>query len=239
VKLKVKGDIIVNDDKWIYEFIGWDSCCPKDAEEAVAACAEGEELEVEISSGGGSVIAGSEIYSILSGYKGPMTITVTGLAASAASVIAMAGRCEMTRTALMMIHNTATVAAGDYRDMESAAEMLRTANEAIRAAYRHKTGLDEETLSDMMDRETWITAEKAVEYGFADAVAGDSEVMPAAAAFGNDMGGDRLARIRALIEKVRGGDNNTDNGSSAYAPLKTLEQAEADYNFMMLKGARK
>jgi hypothetical protein len=53
------------------------------------------------------------------------------------------------------------------------------------------------------------------------------------------MGGDRLARIRALIEKVRGGDNNADNGSSAYAPLKTLEQAEADYNFMMLKGARK
>jgi ATP-dependent protease ClpP protease subunit len=233
MKLKVKGDIIANDDKWIYEWVGWDSCCPKDAEEAVAACAEGEELEVEISSGGGSVIAGSEIYSILSGYKGPMTITVTGLAASAASVIAMAGRCEMTRTALMMIHNTATVAAGDYRDMESAAEMLRTANEAIRAAYRHKTGLDEETLSDMMDRETWITAEKAVEYGFADAVAGDSEVMPAAASFGNDMGGDRLARIRALIEKVRGGDNNTDNGSSAFA------RAEADYNFMMLKGARK
>ena len=54
MKLKVKGDIIVNDDKWIYEWIGWDSCCPKDAEEAVAACAEGEELEVEISSGGGS-----------------------------------------------------------------------------------------------------------------------------------------------------------------------------------------
>ena len=63
--------------------------------------------------------------------------------------------------------------------------------------------------------------------------------MPAAASFGNDMGGDRLARIRALIEKVRGGDNNADNGSSAYAPLKTLEQAEADYKFLMLKGAQK
>lgn len=233
MKLKVKGDIIVNDEKWIYDWIGWESCCPKDAEEAVAACAEGEELEVEISSGGGDVIAGSEIYSILSGYKGPLTITVTGLAASAASVIAMAGHCEMVRTALMMIHNTASVARGDYREMEHTAEVLRTANEAVRAAYRHKTGLDEKALSDMMDRETWITAEKAVEYGFADAVAGDTAETRIAASFGNEIDGDKLARIRALIEKVRGGDKKADNGSDAKA------RAEADYKFMLLKGAQR
>ena len=128
---------------------------------------------------------------------------------------------------------TASVARGDYREMEHTAEVLRTANEAVRAAYRHKTGLDEKALSDMMDRETWITAEKAVEYGFADAVAGDTAETRIAASFGNEMDGDKLARIRALIEKVRGGDKKADNGSDAKA------RAEADYKFMLLKGAQR
>lgn len=237
MKLSIKGDIIRNDDKWIYDFFEIEGCCPKDVEAAIEKCADGEPLDVEISSGGGDVIAGSEIYTALSGYKkGELTIRVTGLAASAASVIAMAGHCEMARTALMMIHNTATVARGDYRDMEHAAEVLRAANEAIRSAYKAKTGRSEEELAEMMDRETWIPAEKAVKLGFADGIMNDEEapVLPIAAAIGTSLSAEALEKLRARIKTIQDAEKGTaDNGHAA------LARAEADYNFMLLKGAQR
>ena len=236
MKLKIKGDIIPDADKWIYDFFDIDGVCPKDVETAIDQCADGEDLDVEISSGGGDVIAGSEIYSALSGYKkGALTIRVTGLAASAASVIAMAGRCEMARTALMMIHNTSTVASGDYRDMEHAAEVLRAANEAIRSAYKAKTGHTDEELAEMMDRETWIPADKAVELGFADGIMNEGTApLAVAASFGTSLSAGALEKLRDKIEAIRNAETNkTDNGSDANA------RAEADYKFLMLKGAQK
>lgn len=236
MKLKIKGDIIPDADKWIYDFFDIDGVCPKDVESAIDQCADGEDLDVEISSGGGDVIAGSEIYSALSGYKkGALTIRVTGLAASAASVIAMAGRCEMARTALMMIHNTSTVASGDYRDMEHAAEVLRAANEAIRSAYKAKTGHTDEELTEMMDRETWIPADKAVELGFADGIMNEGAApLAVAASFGTSLSAGALEKLRGKIEAIRNAETNkTDNGSDANA------RAEADYIFLMLKGAQK
>lgn len=236
MKLKIKGDIIPDADKWIYDFFDIDGVCPKDVENAIEQCADGEDLDVEISSGGGDVIAGSEIYSALSGYKkGALTIRVTGLAASAASVIAMAGRCEMARTALMMIHNTSTVASGDYRDMEHAAEVLRAANEAIRSAYKAKTGHTDEELAEMMDRETWIPADKAVELGFADGIMNEGTApIAVAASFGTSLSAGALEKLRGKIEAIRNAENKTtDNGTDANA------RAEADYKFLMLKGAQK
>lgn len=236
MKLKIKGDIIPDADKWIYDFFDIDGVCPKDVESAIDQCADGEDLDVEISSGGGDVIAGSEIYSALSGYKkGALTIRVTGLAASAASVIAMAGRCEMARTALMMIHNTSTVASGDYRDMEHAAEVLRAANEAIRSAYKAKTGHTDEELAEMMDRETWIPADKAVELGFADGIMNEGTApLAVAASFGTSLSAGALEKLRGKIEAIRNAENKTtDNGTDANA------RAEADYKFLMLKGAQK
>lgn len=237
MKLKICGDIISNDFKWIYDWLEIDGCCPRDVEKAVEACADGEPLEVEISSGGGDVISGSEIYTALRAYKkGDLSITVTGLAASAASVIAMAGRCEMSPTALMMIHNTQTRASGDYRDMEHAAEVLKTANEAIASAYQAKTGMERETLLAMMDRETWITAERAVELGFADAIRdGEKGTEPlAAAAGGLTLSSGTIGKLREILR------NRTDNGTDAGSSLSAnLRRAEADYNFMMLKGAQR
>ena len=166
MKLKVKGDIIPNDYKFIYDWIGWEHCCPSDAETAVDACADGETLEVEISSGGGYVHAGAEIYTAIRGYrKGDVRIAVTGLAASAASVIAMAGYCEMSPAALMMIHNVSCSASGDYRDMEQAAEILRENNDALITAYAAKTGRSHDELQRLMDAETWMSANRAVELG--------------------------------------------------------------------------
>ena len=122
-----------------------------------------------ISSPGGDCTAASQIYSMLMDYKGDVTVKIDGIAASAASVIAMAGtKVLMAPTAMMMIHNPATAAFGDHVDMEKAIEMLDEVKESIINAYEIKTGLSHAQLSHMMDDETWMNAKKAIELGFAD-----------------------------------------------------------------------
>jgi ATP-dependent Clp protease protease subunit len=122
-----------------------------------------------ISSPGGDCTAASQIYSMLMDYKNDVTVKIDGIAASAASVIAMAGtKVLMAPTAMMMIHNPATAAFGDHVDMEKAIEMLDEVKESIINAYEIKTGLSHAQLSHMMDDETWMNAKKAIELGFAD-----------------------------------------------------------------------
>lgn len=129
------------------------------------------DLVVYINSPGGDVVAGSMIYSMLREHSGRITVRIDGLAASAASVVAMAGdRVEMAPTAYMMIHNAATIAMGDNRAMRQAADMLDEVNRGIRTAYALKTGMSDRELAKMMDAETWMSAAKAVELGFCDAI---------------------------------------------------------------------
>lgn len=168
-KIEVKGTIVGNADKWIYEWFGMDATCPKDVNAAISE-ANGEPLLVEINSGGGDVFAGSEIYTVLKAYAGTVEINIVGLAASAASVIAQAGHSRISPTALFMVHNVSSSAAGDFHDMQQEAEILQTANKAVAAAYLEKTGKSMEELLGIMDAETWMDAQKAVEYGFVDEV---------------------------------------------------------------------
>lgn len=168
-KIEVKGTIVGNADKWIYEWFGMDATCPKDVNAAISE-ANGEPLLVEINSGGGDVFAGSEIYTALKAYAGTVEINIVGLAASAASVIAQAGHSRISPTALFMVHNVSGSAAGDFHDMQQEAEILQTANKAVAAAYLEKTGKSMEELLGIMDTETWMDAQKAVEYGFVDEV---------------------------------------------------------------------
>ena len=168
-KIEVKGTIVGNADKWIYEWFGMDATCPKDVNAAISE-ANGEPLLVEINSGGGDVFAGSEIYTALKAYAGTVEINIVGLAASAASVIAQAGHSRISLTALFMVHNVSGSAAGDFHDMQQEAEILQTANKAVAAAYLEKTGKSMEELLGIMDAETWMDAQKAVEYGFVDEV---------------------------------------------------------------------
>ena len=168
-KIEVKGTIVGNADKWIYEWFGMDATCPKDVNAAISE-ANGEPLLVEINSGGGDVFAGSEIYTALKAYAGTVEINIVGLAASAASVIAQAGHSRISPTALFMVHNVSGSAAGDFHDMQQEAEILQTANKAVAAAYLEKTGKSMEELLCIMDAETWMDAQKAVEYGFVDEV---------------------------------------------------------------------
>lgn len=127
------------------------------------------DITVWINSPGGDCVAASQIYSMLMDYKGAVTVKIDGIAASAASVIAMAGTTVlMAPTALMMVHNPLTVAMGDSEEMKKTIALLDEVKESIINAYEIKTGLSRARLSHLMDAETWLSAHKAVELGFAD-----------------------------------------------------------------------
>ena len=129
------------------------------------------DIEVWINSVGGDVMAATQIYNMLKSYKGKVTVKIDSLAASAASVIAMAGdEVLMSPLSLLMIHNPLTIAAGDVSDMQKAIEMLDEVKESIINAYELKSGLSRAKISHMMDCETWLSAKKAVELGFADSI---------------------------------------------------------------------
>ena len=133
-------------------------------------------VTVWLNSPGGDCIAASQIYTMLMDYQDDVTIKIDGIAASAASVIAMAGtRVLMAPTALMMIHNPMTGAYGNHTDMEKAIEMLDEVKESILNAYEIKTSLSRAKLSHLMDSETWMNANKAIELGFADDILKDSK----------------------------------------------------------------
>ena len=126
-------------------------------------------IAVWINSPGGDVFAAAQIYNMLMDYPYDVTVKIDGLAASAASVIAMAGTTvEMSPVAMMMIHNPATIAIGDSEEMKKAVKMLDEVKESIMNAYELKTGLARDKISKLMDAESWFNAKKAVELGFAD-----------------------------------------------------------------------
>lgn len=128
-------------------------------------------ITLHINSPGGDCIAASQIYTMLMDYPYDVKVQIDGIAASAASVIAMAGtKVSMSPTSLMMIHNPLTFALGDSEEMRKAIQLLDEVKESIINAYEIKTGLSRARLSQMMDSETWMNAQKALELGFCDEV---------------------------------------------------------------------
>ncbi len=128
-------------------------------------------ITVWINSPGGDVFAAAQIYNMLMDYKGSVTVRIDGLAASAASVIAMAGTTvEMSPVGMLMIHNPSTAVIGNTKEMQAAIQMLDEVKESILNAYELKTGQPRQSLSDLMDAESWMNAKKAVELGFADKI---------------------------------------------------------------------
>ena len=158
-------------------------------------------ITVWINSPGGDCIAASQIYTMLMDYKGDVTVKIDGVAASAASVVAMAGtKVLIAPTALMMIHNPATMAFGAHADMEKAIDMLSQVKESIINAYELKTGLSRVQLSHMMDDTTWMNAKRAVELGFADGILTDEKHSADAEGYAFSAS----AVERALINKISG-----------------------------------
>lgn len=141
-------------------------------------------ITVWINSPGGDCVAASQIYAMLMDYKDEVTVKIDGLAASAASVIAMAGtKVLMAPTAMMMIHNPITAAFGDTADMQKAIEMLDEVKESIINAYEIKTGQSRTKLSHLMNEETWMNANKAIELGFCDGLLEDGKPQGTPVAF--------------------------------------------------------
>lgn len=169
-RINIRGVMVPNDYKWYYDFFGEDCTCPNDVQQVMDAFADGDEIEVYINSPGGVIDVGSEIYTLLKGRKDNVKIYITGEACSAASVAAMAAYCEMSPTALMMVHCVSTYAEGNHSSLEHTAEVLRTADRALCSAYVDKSGMTEEEALEMMEHTTWLTAEQALERGLIDAV---------------------------------------------------------------------
>ncbi len=162
------------------------------------------DVVIWINSPGGDCIAASQIYSMLMDYKGNVTVKIDGVAASAASVIAMAGtQVLMAPTALMMIHNPMTLAFGDHTDMQKAIEMLEEVKESIINAYEIKTGLSRAKLSHLMDSETWMNANKAIELGFADDILTDEKLAVSVPAYAFSGRAVENALFNKITAKVR------------------------------------
>ncbi|MFZ3132878.1 MAG: head maturation protease, ClpP-related [Desulfosporosinus sp.] len=170
IKIDIKGVIVSNDDKWIYDWFGVDAISPKDISTQIET-ANGEDIESDINSPGGDVFAGSEIYTAIKSYTGNSTGRIVGIAASAAGIAAMGFKKLMiSPTAQIMIHNVASEMMGDYRAHEHEAQILKNYNVSISNAYLLKTGMDQKELLNMMNKEAWLNAQDALEKGFVDEI---------------------------------------------------------------------
>jgi len=173
-RIDIKGAIIPNDYKWYYDYLEMDSTTPKDIYNVLGGAAD-EPLEVYINSPGGVIDVGSEIYTMLRSHKGEVKMYIVGEACSAASIIAMARSCKMAPTALMMVHCVSTGTQGNHSDFEKTAEILRTADDALANAYVIKSGMSKEEALLMMEKETWLTANQALEKGLIDGIMFEEE----------------------------------------------------------------
>lgn len=212
--------MIPNDYKWFYDWFEEDSTCPRDVQKVLDAVVEGDEIEVYINSPGGVIDVGSEIYTLLRGQNN-VKIYITGEACSAASIVAMAGYCEMSPTALMMVHCVSSGVRGNHSAMEHMAEVLRTADRALCTAYVAKTGMSETEALELMEHETWLTAEQAKERGLIDAIMfEESEIMPLVAGPLFALPGkEQMEKVKKMMEEA----DESKNESSVFLMQKQLD----------------
>lgn len=170
-RIKMKGPLISNNEYEAYEFFGLEAVSAKSITDQFPEDIN-EDITLEVNSNGGLVTVGSEIYTALKKYNGHVTAEVTGMAASAASVAIMgADTVRMSPTAQIMIHKALlTRASGNSDDLEKAVNALKSSDQTIINAYVSKTGLSENEIFEMMKNETFMSANEAVEKGFADEI---------------------------------------------------------------------
>lgn len=210
-RVDIKGPIVGDDDLWIYEWFGIEAVSPNKVAEQLKA-ANGETVDVYINSPGGYVDAGSEIYAMIKEYPDSIG-KIVGIAASAASLVAMGTkRLLIAPPAQIMIHNVASGIYGDFRAHQHEADVLKNYNISITNAYRLKTGMPEDELLRLVNEETWLNAQQALEMKFVDGIMFDEQgALKLTASFGS---GQLLPQY--VIDKVRnellakrGGDPST------------------------------
>lgn len=204
-RLDIRGEICANDDKELLDWYGIESTCPKEVKDAIDATLPGETLDIYINSPGGEIFNGSDIYTMIreASASKDIKLHISGLAASAASIIAMSGFCDMSPTAMMMVHCVSTVTAGNHTDMEKSAETLRAADEALCSAYTAKSGMTKEDALNMMEHTTWLTAKEAFELGLVDSIMfGDTETPAYTNSFaGSSLTPEMRAKAKAALNK--------------------------------------
>ena len=179
-------------------------------------------ITVWINSPGGDCVAAAQIYNMLMDYPSDVIVRIDGIAASAASVIAMAGtKVQMSPVSVMMIHNPLTVAMGDSDEMRRAIQLLDEVKESIINAYEIKTGLSRVKLSHLMDGETWMNAKKALELGFCDEILYQPEAEPAPE---DSFTFSRRAVTNSLLDKLKTRIPKPDNRVSAADLQKRLSR---------------
>ena len=213
--ISVRGTITTSDDAWLYDWLGL-ACTTPEQFKAQLEAAE-DDVVVEINSPGGVVLAASEIYEAIRSYAGNIECRVVGQAASAASVIACAAKSSITPMGTLFLHNCIGAAQGNHNAMREAAQAMESVDENIMNAYRAKTGMTDSQIYRLMERNTTISATKAVELGFidritesaADVLQANSGVVSGVAAgapgFIDPMAidADRLAAMRKLYEQSK------------------------------------
>ena len=236
----IEGFIVNDDDAWIYQWFGYAVFSPNALRSALRK-ANGAPVTVRVNSPGGEVTSASVIYTDLREYAGDVTVKIIGMAASAASVISMAGdKVLMSPTAEMMIHNSQMGAQGDHVEMERAAGILRSTDDAIVNAYLGKTDkLTKAQLKNMMGKETWFNASEAQDYGLIDAVmfqedgdpklAGTEPNASAGGVPGARAASQHFPSVATLTERKRVWDELVPGAVNLAAARATLVAAPAEH----------
>lgn len=207
IKIDINGPIISNDLKWIYDWFEIEATSPKDVISKLRE-AKGDEVEISINSGGGDVYAGAEIYTALKDYTGNVVGKITGIAASAASVIAMGcKKLKMSPVGQLMIHKASLYTYGNHNDMEHASDVLKSHDTAIANAYVLKTKMESDKLLELMDKESYFNAKDALKLGFIDEIMFDDELKLSASASNT---GEIPLEIINKMRQMKA--NTTDNG---------------------------
>jgi ATP-dependent Clp protease protease subunit len=244
-RFDVKGYIVPDDDKWIYDLLEIGAVSHNDIK-AFLEEANGEDIELMIDSPGGVVRIASDIYSELRSYAGNSTAYIMGISASASSILMLgAQKVVAFPTARVMIHNAQSAAEGDYREMEQAAVRLKKANDSIINAYQIKTGMSRKDLQDLMDKNTWMTAQEAKNYGFVDEIAlKDGENLDEIAAalplpmsvapiLNMEKMHEFAMKYKEKPEELQKEDEKDDESGGGSRPVSLIEQKQRFYNLKM------
>lgn len=167
----INGVIVANDDAWIYDWCDMEYTAPKDLKQFLEI-ADGEAVVININSGGGDLYAGVNMHDILKAYNGDCEIHIQGLAASAASVIAMARTCMMSAGSQMMIHNVSCTETSNKNGKAKISKELASHDKGVAAVYEAKSGMSAEEILKLMDKETWLDAKTALELHLIDGITG-------------------------------------------------------------------
>ncbi|MEY8701016.1 head maturation protease, ClpP-related [Streptococcus ferus] len=231
-KIEVKGDIVSNDTGEFYDFFGMTSTYPKKVQQAIEND-EDDDLIIDVASNGGDVFAASEIYTMIKSSGKRITVNIQGLAASAASVISMAGdEVRISPTAMIMIHKASVIGEGNADDFEHQSDVLNSIDESIASAYELKTGMNQDELLELMAKETWLNAKEAVSKGFADEIMfandedGAEEPLDYVASFSSLPSRQAINKFRNLIatEKIKNAQEPKE--SLVAQKLKVLKKGE-------------